>query len=657
MILRQAALFLSIVCSFLLSAASISASTLDIDKKAEAFGKRPFTKAMTISPDGKHFALIFEQGEKQSLRIVNAQTGKVTKDVNFDDSWRFGNLYWANAERVLVQPYYQPGLTNTIVATGAIYGVNVNGAKERFLLGPNAGAQTGSMAGKSTKRIAGLVIDTFDSNRRKVVVQVFDNSGQRPSTALLDIYNGRLSKRSYGPSGVRFCQFSIDREAQARYCRTVNTDTDHAQLYYRPAEAKDWQLVYEGQKWDEEFTIHGQLKSGNFLASFPHPETSVTALYEISVIEGKLNKTLIHSDPVFDPISVYGSSFRGLTRVLYANPKPSYVYLGEDPVIEDVHRGLAATFPDEYVSFTSITADNKLALVRISSDQAPRRHYLLDVASRKMQLVDDSYADVKALTSPMNTVEITARDGQVLRGHLSLTHHEQAKGLVMVIHGGPHGPFDTWGYSSEIQFLTSLGLNVLQVNFRGSGGFGLDFMRQGYGEWGRKMQDDVTDATRWAVASGIAPADKICIYGGSYGAYAALAGAAFEPDLYQCAAGHVGVYDLQELRRSGDIPERKSGVRFLNRVIGNDQEDLKSRSPTAFANDIKIPVLLTAGLDDERAPPIQTRLMESALADAGKKVTVSYQSREGHGFISETAEISRLAQLGRFILSALGAEQ
>lgn len=180
-------------------------------------------------------------------------------------------------------------------------------------------------------------------------------------------------------------------------------------------------------------------------------------------------------------------------------------------------------------------------------------------------------------------------------------------------------------------------------------------MRAGYGEWGRKMQDDVTDATKWAIDKGIAEPSKVCIYGGSYGAYAALAGAAFEPDLYQCAAGHVGVYDLNELRESGDIPERKSGVRYLNRVIGNDKEDLSSRSPTDFAANIKIPILLTAGLDDQRAPPIQTELMEKALKGAGKqKVTVLYQPREGHGFVSEAAEINRLEQLGNFFLSALG---
>ena len=165
------------------------------------------------------------------------------------------------------------------------------------------------------------------------------------------------------------------------------------------------------------------------------------------------------------------------------------------------------------------------------------------------------------------------------------------------------------------------------------------------------MQDDVTDVTQWALEEGYANEGQICIYGGSYGGYAALVGAAFEPDLYQCAIGHVGVYDLQELYKSGDIPEAKSGVRYLERVIGSDKEDLQSRSPTNYAQRIKAGVLLTAGLDDERAPPVQTRLMSESLTRAGIPHRVKYEKREGHGFASEETESNRLALVGEFVLS------
>lgn len=644
-----------LLLSFASSITPAHASSVEVNANAKLFGTRPFTREMSISPDGKHFALILEKGEIQRLRIINAESGKITKEINFDDSWRFGSLYWVNNERVLVAPNYQPGMTNLIFATGALYAVNVDGSKEKFLLGGNAGPQTGSIAGKRTKRISALVLDTFEQDRKKVVVELFDRGSKRPSTALLNVYTGKLSQRSYGPA-VQFCRFALDRRrGHARFCVSNDKAVDHYQMFYREKSGKKWQMVSEGEVWDEEVSVHGQLKNGDFLASMPNPETSITSLYAISVRDGVLNKKLIYTNPVYDLLRVYGSSFRGFTRALYADPKPSYVYFGENQAIEDAHRSMVAAFPDHFISFNSITSDDRMALVQVASDQEPRRYYLLDIPSKKVKMVDNSYAALTGLTTTMEPVEFPARDGTPLHGHLSRTNSAEDKGLVMLIHGGPHGPFDIWGYRAEIQFLTSIGLNVMQVNFRGSGGYGLDFMRAGYGEWGRKMQDDVTDATKWAIDKGIAEPSKVCIYGGSYGAYAALAGAAFEPDLYQCAAGHVGVYDLNELRESGDIPERKSGVRYLNRVIGNDKEDLSSRSPTDFAANIKIPILLTAGLDDQRAPPIQTELMEKALKGAGKqKVTVLYQPREGHGFVSEAAEINRLEQLGNFFLSALG---
>ena len=167
------------------------------------------------------------------------------------------------------------------------------------------------------------------------------------------------------------------------------------------------------------------------------------------------------------------------------------------------------------------------------------------------------------------------------------------------------------------------------------------------------MQDDLTDTVEWAKANGFVPNDQICIYGGSYGGYAALAGAAFTPDLYKCAIGHVGVYDLQELYDSGDIPERLGGIRYLNRVIGTDEADLDSRSPSKHADKIKIPVMMTAGMDDVRAPPKQTQIMERALEAAGKPAEVYYQRREGHGFYDSETERRRLVRLGRFLLQNL----
>jgi dipeptidyl aminopeptidase/acylaminoacyl peptidase len=202
--------------------------------------------------------------------------------------------------------------------------------------------------------------------------------------------------------------------------------------------------------------------------------------------------------------------------------------------------------------------------------------------------------------------------------------------LVVHPHGGPFGPFDQWGFSSEPQLLASQGYAVLQVNFRGSGGYGKEFLEAGHKQWGLSMQDDLTDATHWAIKQGIADPARICLYGASYGGYASLMGVAKEPDLYRCAAGYVGVYDLNMLWGQGDISQSLHGKDFLQEAVG--KQGLDAASPNKLAARIKVPVFLAAGGADVRAPQEHSEAMERALKAAGVPVETLYYPTEGHGF-------------------------
>jgi dipeptidyl aminopeptidase/acylaminoacyl peptidase len=226
--------------------------------------------------------------------------------------------------------------------------------------------------------------------------------------------------------------------------------------------------------------------------------------------------------------------------------------------------------------------------------------------------------------------------------------------MIVMVHGGPHGIYDRWGYDNEAQLFASRGYAVMQVNYRGSGGRGRDFEAAGYKRWGREMQDDITSAVKWAIADGVADAKRVCIYGASYGGYAALTGVFREPDMFRCAVGMAGVYDLSLMFDEGDIQTVKSGVNYLKDVLGTDMEDLKRRSPVYNADKIHAAVLLLHGKDDRRAPLEHAKRMRAALEKAGNPPEWVTEWGEGHGFYDEKNREAAYQRILDFFAKHLG---
>jgi dipeptidyl aminopeptidase/acylaminoacyl peptidase len=227
--------------------------------------------------------------------------------------------------------------------------------------------------------------------------------------------------------------------------------------------------------------------------------------------------------------------------------------------------------------------------------------------------------------------------------------------MVVFVHGGPYGVRDDWDFDPYVQALATRGYAVLQVNFRGSGGYGYAFEKAGWREWGGKMQDDVTDATHWAINQGVADPNRICIFGGSYGGYAALEGAVKEPDLYKCAIGYVGVYDLALMRSRGDIPQSTYGNNYLKRVLGDDNHLLASRSPINQLGDLKARVMLIVGGEDRRVPAVQGMSLHMALAKRRIAHEWIEKGGESHGFYNEANFADLLTQMVQFVGSSIGA--
>ena len=254
--------------------------------------------------------------------------------------------------------------------------------------------------------------------------------------------------------------------------------------------------------------------------------------------------------------------------------------------------------------------------------------------------------------APMTPVSFAARDGLKVRAYLTVPVGRPARGLplVVLVHGGPWVR-DRWGFQPEAQWLADLGFACLQVNYRGSTGFGKRFLHAGDREWGAKMQDDLTDAVKWAVASGAADPKRVAIYGGSYGGYAALAGAAFTPGLYRCAVDVVGPSNLITLNRS--IPPYWEPMKrvFDLRVgdVDKEPEFLQSRSPLFHADRIEIPLLIAQGANDPRVKVAESEQIVSVLRAKGKPVEYLLFPDEGHGFAKPANRLKFYAAAEEFL--------
>lgn len=294
-------------------------------------------------------------------------------------------------------------------------------------------------------------------------------------------------------------------------------------------------------------------------------------------------------------------------------------------------------------------------IVAATQDVGPVRYYRYERAAKKAELLFTHQPKLEGLPLvEMKPVSFPARDGLMLNGYF--TQPAGAKGLVLLVHGGPWGR-DSWRYNGEVQLLANRGYSVLQVNYRGSTGYGKRFLNAGNRQWGLSMHDDLLDAVEWAVKQGADP-KKVCIMGGSYGGYAALAGAAFTPDVFRCAVDLVGPSNLATLLRT--IPPYWAAMKgqFAKRVgdidAPADAELLRKASPLFAAERIKIPLLIAQGANDPRVKQAESEQIVAAMEKAGLPVTYVLYPDEGHGLARPENRTDFYARVEAFLAQSLG---
>ena len=292
------------------------------------------------------------------------------------------------------------------------------------------------------------------------------------------------------------------------------------------------------------------------------------------------------------------------------------------------------SFPGMMVSFSGVSRDNDKVMFRTWSDRDAGSVYIYERAAKKVQKLMDSRPWLPAARmASMKPIAFTARDGGKVYGFYTAPAGQGPHPLVVLPHGGPYEVSDSWGFDEEVQFLASRGYAVLQVNYRGSSGRGESYVQAGWKGWGTKIQDDITDAVKWTIDQKMTDANRICLFGASFGGYSALVQPVLNPGMYKCAIGYVGVYDLAMMRKDWMEDGNKRSRRVNDRAHGSDPAMLAKWSPALRAGEVKVPVFLVHGSDDHTAAMNQYKAMNAALREAGNPPETFVASGEGHGFV------------------------
>ncbi len=624
------------------------------------FIKRPTYSGVKISPNGDYLAVTVDQGEQDILTVLRTSDLSILKVNRLPDDKSVGAFHWVGPERLMFNSVRKVGRFAQPFATGEWYGVNADGSQARPLV--FYGTRDATQRSKAIGNERFSLLDTLQDDPDNVLMSVNyprSKDGTGTEVVLFDTVSGRRKPLARAPR--EDCSIALDASKSPRYAVCYDSEDEqgnfdtHNELYQRQPDGS-WTLINSSKSTGKMLSVLGSAADGRVYATQSDGK-GTEALGTIDTDTGQF-KTLF-KDPLSDP-SRYITASDGDTiiGVMTEAGAPTIKLVDESHPDAAVYASLAAAFEGQVVDFSSATSDGKTIIVSVYSDSNPGELYLYDRDTGKARFLMRSRGwlepEQMATVKPFN---FRSRDGLQIYGYLTVPNGSDGKNLPMIVnpHGGPMGPRDDWRFNWETQLLASRGYLVLQVNYRGSGGFGKAFQDRAFGQWGDGIMNDVIDATRWAVEAGYADEERICIYGGSFGGYAALMAPAREPGLYKCAFGYVGVYDAQIQMSKSDTSQSASGRRYLTRAFGSSRAEQDAMSPVNHAGKITLPVYLAAGARDPRCPPENTEAMQKALIAAGNPPEgVIIQSGEMHGFYKEENNLKLYTEMLDFFARHIG---
>jgi dipeptidyl aminopeptidase/acylaminoacyl peptidase len=600
-----------------------------------AYGGLPSIQDVALSADASRFAVIISDGDQRSIVVKRVSDGVVEANLQVGKVKARG-IAWVGRDHLIITTSIASTIKNAVARKSEYYTIVAYDMRDRKLYPIMNDAEdsvniiNGSPAvlrGQSALMVPGLY---FRPGGGRGVGALFKADLDKHKIDLVWKGSERTQRYIYDSEGVVIAQ--TERDVDGRWILKVR----------------------QGEAWREVKKLDASLDAPALLST---GRTAGTVLVSEDTDDGKQYREISTADAQWtDPFVTIGQTGSGqwsadgrlvAVRELVGD---EIRYTAFDPEFEKLWTKVQRAFPDARARVVSWSDVPGKLIVAVDSDKEGLAYAYVDVAGKKAEWMGGGY---QALTlddiAPVETIQFKAADGLSISGYLTLPRGRAAKQLPMVVlpHGGP-GERDVPGFNWLAQGIASRGYAVLMVNYRGSYGYGRGFTEAGYGQWGGKMQTDISDGVRDLARRGVVDPTRVCIAGRGFGGYAALAGAAFEPGVYRCAVAIAGISDVERFLTPMNERAQKWWLRYVGatRVTAGRLVDI---SPARHAKDISAPVLLMHGRDDTVIPIAQTETMAASLRREGKSVEVTMLEGEDHWLSRSATRRQSLESLMAFV--------
>lgn len=577
----------------------------------EDFFKNPEKTAFQLSPNGEYFSYMAPYESRLNVFIQKTGDTVATRITSETDRDIAGYL-WANNERLLY-----------LKDTGGdenfqLYGVNLDGSD---LIGLTV------FPGVRTQ-----IIDELEELPDEIMIGLNKRNPTVFDPYRLNIVSGEMTMLAENPGNIM--GWMTDHDGKLRIA--ITSDGVNQTYLYRETEDVEFApvltLSFKDALNPMFFTFDNQ-----FVYATSNLGRDKEAFVKYDLANATELEVIFETDEADVSGVGYSKKDKKLQTVSYYTSKQQIKFLDDDA--QKMYEQVQAKLPGVEIRFTSENKAEDKFMVRTFSDKTRGNYYLFDKASGDLTLLAElsPWLDVDNMCD-MKPVSYTSRDGLTINGYLTLPKGYKAEDLPVVInpHGGPWAR-DYWGFNPEVQFLANNGYAVLQMNFRGSTGYGRAFWEASFKQWGRTMQDDISDGVQWLIDEGIADAENVAIYGGSYGGYATLAGLCFSPELYAAGVDYVGVSNMFTFMQTIP-PYWKPMLDMMYEMVGNPETDsmlLAEVSPVFHVDKIEAPLFVAQGRNDPRVNIDESDQIVNALKERGVDVEYMVKDNEGHGFHNE----------------------